>query len=114
LVAMLAAGADVYAGTGHVAPGAPLTRRKWLPFIPPLTGRNILIGPGLATVDLSLSRRFKLAERASGLLGVQAFNLLNRENLNLPDLYADSPASFGKIFSAKSPRQVQMLLRFNL
>ncbi len=84
---------------------------------PPYTfgsaGRNILIGPGLATVDLSLSRRFKLAERASGLLGVQAFNLLNRENLNLPDLYADSPASFGKIFSAKSPRQVQMLLRFN-
>jgi hypothetical protein len=84
---------------------------------PPYTfgsaGRNILIGPCLATVDLSLSRRFKIVERASAVLGVQAFNLLNRENLDLPDLYADSPASFGKIFSAKAPRQVQMLLRFN-
>ena len=39
-------------------------------------GRNILRGTGLVTADLSLSRPFKIAERASGLLGVQAFNLL--------------------------------------
>ncbi len=76
-------------------------------------GRNILRGPGLATMDVSLSRRFRLAERASAVLGVQAFNLLNRENLNLPELYADDPANFGKIFSAKPPRQVQMALRFS-
>ncbi len=76
-------------------------------------GRNILRGPGLATMDVSLSRRFRLAERASAVLGVQAFNLLNRENLNLPELYADDPANFGKIFSAKAPRQVQMALRFS-
>jgi hypothetical protein len=83
---------------------------------PPYTfgsaGRNILIGPGLATVDLSLSRRFHFGERASALLGVQAFNMLNRENLNLPQLYAGTP-SFGQIFSAKPPRQVQMVLRFS-
>jgi hypothetical protein len=83
---------------------------------PPYTfgsaGRNILIGPGLATVDLSLSRRFHFGERASALFGVQAFNMLNRENLNLPQLYAGTP-SFGQIFSAKPPRQVQMVLRFS-
>jgi len=76
-------------------------------------GRNILRGPGLATVDLSLSRRFHIAERASATLGVQAFNMLNRENLNLPQLYADDATNFGKIFSAKPPRQVQMALRFS-
>jgi hypothetical protein len=32
-----AAGADVCPGAGHTSPGACLTRRKWLPFIPPLT-----------------------------------------------------------------------------
>jgi Carboxypeptidase regulatory-like domain/TonB dependent receptor len=76
-------------------------------------GRNILRGPGLATVDMSLSRRFQIAERASLLVQAQAFNMLNRENLNLPDLYVDSPATFGKIFSAKDPRQVQLAMRFS-
>jgi hypothetical protein len=84
---------------------------------PPYTfgsaGRNILFGPGLSTIDLSLSRRFLIAERTSAVFGVQAFNLMNRENLNLPDLYADNPSTFGKIYSAKAPRQVQMLLRFS-
>jgi hypothetical protein len=74
-------------------------------------GRNILRGPGLATVDFSLSRRFNFAERFSLLAQAQAFNLLNRENLNLPDAFADNPATFGKIFSAKDPRQIQLALR---
>jgi hypothetical protein len=75
-------------------------------------GRNILRGPGLATVDFSLSRRFTFAERWSVLAQAQAFNLLNRENLNLPDAFADNPATFGKIFSAKDPREIQLVLRF--
>jgi hypothetical protein len=76
-------------------------------------GRNILRGPGLATFDLSLSRKFAIAERSSILAQVQAFNLFNRENLNLPDVFADNPATFGKIFSAKDPRQIQLALRFS-
>jgi Carboxypeptidase regulatory-like domain/TonB dependent receptor/TonB-dependent Receptor Plug Domain len=74
-------------------------------------GRNILRGPGAATVDFSLSRRFTFAERWSLLAQAQVFNMLNRENLNLPDAFADNPATFGKIFSAKDPRQVQLVLR---
>ena len=76
-------------------------------------GRNILRGPGLANFDLSLSRKFLITERASIQAQAQAFNLFNRENLNLPDAFADQPSTFGKIFSAKPPRQVQMALRFN-
>lgn len=52
-----------------------------------------------ATEALSLSRRFKLAERLGAFLRVQAFNVLNWENPNPADLGADSP----KIFSAKAP-----------
>jgi hypothetical protein len=84
---------------------------------PPYTfgsaGRNILRGPGMASVDLSLSRRFMLTERTALAFDAQAFNLFNRENLNLPDAFADNAATFGKIFSARAPRQVQLALRFS-
>jgi hypothetical protein len=76
-------------------------------------GRNILRGPGLATVDMSLSRKFDITDRAAVQVQAQAFNLFNRENLNLPNLFADDPSNFGKIFSAKAPRQVQLALRFS-
>ena len=75
-------------------------------------GRNVLRGPGVASFDVSMSRKFAVSESATIQVQAQAFNLLNRENLNLPDLYADQPTTFGKIFSAKSPRQLQMELRF--
>ena len=74
-------------------------------------GRNILRGPGLATVDFSLRRRFILREGMNLTAEAQAFNLLNRANFNLPDAFADQPLTFGKIFSAKDPRQIQFALR---
>jgi len=76
-------------------------------------GRNILRGPGLATFDLSLSRKFTISDRTTFQVQAQAFNLLNRENLNLPNLFADDPGNFGKIFSAKAPRQVQLAMRLS-
>jgi hypothetical protein len=74
-------------------------------------GRNILSGPGLFTTDLSLRRSFAVTERVRLVGEAQAFNLLNRANFNLPDAFADQPATFGKIFSAKAPRQIQFALR---
>ena len=41
----------------------------------------------------------------------QSFNTLNRANFNLPDAFADQPLTFGKIFSAKDPKQIQFALR---
>jgi hypothetical protein len=74
-------------------------------------GRNILRGPGLATVDFSLRRAFALREGMSLTAEAQSFNMLNRTNFNLPDAFADQPLTFGKIFSAKDPRQIQFALR---
>ena len=74
-------------------------------------GRNILRGPGLATVDFSLRRAFALRERMTLTTEAQSFNMFNRANFNLPDAFADQPLTFGKIFSAKDPRQIQFALR---
>jgi hypothetical protein len=74
-------------------------------------GRNILRGPGLATVDFALRRAFALGERTTLTAEAQSFNMLNRANFNLPDALADQPLTFGKIFSAKDPRQIQFSLR---
>ncbi|MBE3123700.1 MAG: TonB-dependent receptor, partial [Planctomycetes bacterium] len=76
-------------------------------------GRNILRGPGYASVDLSLARRIPLKGKAALSVEAQVFNLLNRTNFDLPELYVDEPTTFGRIFSAKAPRQVQLAVRVN-
>jgi hypothetical protein len=75
-------------------------------------GRNIITGPGLFTADISLVREIRIGERESISLEGQAFNTLNRANFNLPELYADNPGTFGRIFSAQAPRQIQFAARF--
>ena len=74
-------------------------------------GRNILRGPNLGTVDLSLRRTFVLRERLRLTAEAQSFNALNRANFNLPSAIADNPVTFGRISSARAPRQIQFALR---
>ena len=74
------------------------------------SGRNILEGPGYATVDLSLVRDTKISEEATVQFRAEFFNLFNRPNLHLPDLFLGSP-TFGRILSAGEPRHVQLGLK---
>jgi hypothetical protein len=74
-------------------------------------GRNILFGPGFSSVDVSLYRLFNLSERFKLSAEVQAFNLFNHTNFDLPQNYADNPSTFGRIFSANAPRQLQLAAR---
>lgn len=74
-------------------------------------GRNIVDGPGLFNLDFGVSRRFPIGDRWSITADVQAFNLTNTANFDMPERFADEPANFGRIFSAKAPRQVQIGLR---
>ncbi len=76
-------------------------------------GRNILTGPGLVTADLSLRRSFALREQLKLTAEAQSFNSLNRANFNQPDAFADQPLTFGRIFSARAPRQIQVALRLS-
>ena len=92
------------------------------------TGRNALRGPGLASMDLSVSRSFPVRFLGEGgRLNVRAdgFNFLNHANLNNPDPVLGSPtfgiATFGRSgFASDFPvlapfvetsRQIQLMLR---
>ena len=88
--------------------------------------RNALIGPGLATVDLSLIKSNKVGERLTVEFRAEAFNLFNRANFALPapeaiDVFtgraADGsgvvPPNVGVITStATTSRQLQFGLKF--
>jgi hypothetical protein len=70
-------------------------------------GRNILEGPGYGNVNLALLKLVRLSTSTRLQLRLEAFNLLNRTNFNLPDNFLASP-TFGQILSAQSPRRVQL------
>jgi hypothetical protein len=74
-------------------------------------GRNILRGPGVFNTDFAVMRRFRVHEGLALTVHAQAFNLFNRTNFSLPELYADEPGTFARIFSAKTPRQAQFAMR---
>jgi len=49
------------------------------------SGRNILDGPGLMTVDLGIRKNFRMAERRSIQVRLDCLNVLNRTNFRLPN-----------------------------
>jgi hypothetical protein len=80
-------------------------------------GRNTLIGPGLATTDLSLGKRFDLGSDVRLQFRAEVFNLFNRANFAIPSqrtVFTSSGAvgSAGRITSTTtSARQVQLGLK---
>jgi hypothetical protein len=73
-------------------------------------GRNILTGPGYASVNLAVIKYVPLGSSVRLQLRAEAFNLLNRTNLDLPDAFFGSP-TFGQVLSAGSPRRIQFGVR---
>jgi len=74
-------------------------------------GRNTLEGPGFANVNLALLKGIALSDAARLQLRIEAYNLFNRTNLDLPDNFLGSP-TFGQIRSARPARRLQMGLKF--
>jgi carboxypeptidase family protein/TonB-dependent receptor-like protein len=75
------------------------------------SGRNILDGPGLQNVNVSLVKQATLSERMSLQFRAEFFNFFNRPNFDLPDIFVGSP-TFGHILSAQSPRHIQFGMKF--
>jgi TonB dependent receptor len=75
-------------------------------------GRNVFSGPSYEEIDATLAKQFSLTERVKLQVRIEAFNVLNRVNLNPPsgDL---SSANFGKATSTLIPRQFQGGLRLS-
>jgi len=74
-------------------------------------GRNLLIGPGFARVDLGLFKKFPVYEDHALQFRAEIFNLLNRANFRNPDANLAS-AGFGQILTADAPRIVQLGLKY--
>jgi hypothetical protein len=73
--------------------------------------RNSVIGPGYVNVDFVLARTWQLPGTAEIEFRWETFNLFNRTNFDLPNRIFGS-SGFGRIFSAKNPREMQFGLRF--
>ncbi len=69
--------------------------------------RNILDGPGLYTVNWSLSRNFRITDSGKLQFRWEVFNLLNHPNFKLPNDNMDE-AAVGSITKAGDPRAMQL------
>jgi hypothetical protein len=79
-------------------------------------GRGVFIGPGLADIDLSLFKGFKLRERLSAQFRGEVFNVANRANFASPNTTVFSSGaispSAGLISSTvTTSRQIQFGLK---
>ncbi len=73
-------------------------------------GRNILDGPGLASLNLSVMKNINFGDGLTAQLRAEAFNALNRTNFDQPQNFVGG-AGFGSISSAQNPRLIQLGLK---
>lgn len=96
-------------------PGAVVYDGRGFLVAPPFTfgdaGRNILIGPGFASLDLAVVKAIALGGTRRLELRGEVYNLLDRDNLGLPDSFVDR-ATFGQSLSAGPGRLAQLAVRF--
>lgn len=75
-------------------------------------GRNLLRGPDLVALDLSLFKNFPVRERAAFQLRGEFFNMLNHPSFSNPNSVFNT-AAFGNITSTSTNgRQIQLAAKF--
>ena len=74
--------------------------------------RNSVIGPGFSTTDLSLARTWNVGGSRQLEVRWEIFNVFNKTNFDVPNRIFGT-ANFGRIFSAKDPREMQFGLKLN-
>ncbi len=74
--------------------------------------RNSVLGPGYTSLDLSLSRLWRLGSSRQLELRWDVFNALNASNFDIPNRTFGT-GNFGRIFSARSPREMQLGIRLS-
>ena len=74
----------------------------------------MIIGPGITNLDLALGRSVKLSDSTRAQFRMDFYNVLNHPNFVAPPTmqnFADA-SDFGALFVARSPRIVQIGLKF--
>jgi hypothetical protein len=74
--------------------------------------RNSVIGPGFTNLDLVVAKTWAVAGTRQLELRWEVFNALNTANFDLPNRIFGT-ANFGRIFSAKNPREMQFGAKFS-
>ncbi len=69
-------------------------------------GRNVVRGPGISNVDVSLLKTVAVSERVRAQLRAECFNVANHANFGLPENDLASP-NFGRVLEAAPPRLMQ-------
>lgn len=75
------------------------------------SGRNIISGPGYATVDTAVTKAFTVWRESQIQFRFEAFNALNHPNFALPSSTLTS-GTYGRITSAYDPRILQFGLKW--
>jgi hypothetical protein len=74
--------------------------------------RSVLRGPAMITTDLTMEKSIGMLNGKRLEVRVEAYNLLNRVNFNIPGYTLGAP-DFGVIASARSARTIQLGARFS-
>ena len=74
------------------------------------SGRNILPGPSLRNVNLSLLKDTKIGDSATLQFRAEMFNVFNTPNFEQPSIFFGTPA-FGRVLSARDGREIQFGLK---
>jgi len=69
-------------------------------------GRNIIVGPGLANIDLALHKSFQITERVSAQIRIESFNATNTPALGAPNTVLGNPL-FGQLTSTAPGTQAR-------
>ena len=69
-----------------------------------------MIGPGYASLDLAVAKGWSLQRGSRLEFRWEIFNALNRTNFDIPNRIFGTP-NFGRVFSAKLPREMQLGVR---
>src|SRR5262249_29224852 len=118
---------DIVPGVSLIPPGGQ-TITRWInpaAFRAPApgtlghAGRNLARGPALTQLDVGLSKRFPIGERAAIAFRSEVFNLFNQAQYSDPSGDVTVPAQFGIIQSTVNttpigtgtPRELQFMLR---
>lgn len=75
-------------------------------------GRNTFRGPSYFNLNTELSRFFPITERTKLDLRIEAFNVFNHPNFNVPSSRSLSSSSFGEITGAGQARIFQGAVKF--
>jgi Carboxypeptidase regulatory-like domain len=101
--------------TGDPNRGGAGTAAQWFntdafslpaPFTFGNSGRNTVLAPGYADVDLGVQKEIVLSDGARLELRWEVFNVFNRVNFDLPNRIFGT-GNFGRVFSAQPARQMQ-------